>query len=134
MQNILEHVFSLSRIVPYKDRICRERFVIWIRESVLIREWTGQRKPVFWYILLSVIQEYFLNFKEISALSYKEHFFWSDSIESHWETFHYMKRSRIPEVYLKTRLNIYDGNFCGYSQRLHFWSVFSRFRTIFTQC
>ena len=37
-----EHGFSLTRIFPYKDRI---------KDSVLIREYTGQRKPIFWDIL-----------------------------------------------------------------------------------
>ena len=37
-----EFGFSLTRIFPYKDRIL---------DSVFLREYTGQRKPVFWYIL-----------------------------------------------------------------------------------
>ena len=40
-----EYVFSLTRIFPYKDRI---------EDSVLIRENTGQWKPVFSHILSSV--------------------------------------------------------------------------------
>ena len=41
-----ENGFSLSRILPYKDRIC---------DSVLIRENTGQLRPVFLHSLCSVI-------------------------------------------------------------------------------
>ena len=39
-----EYGFSMTRILPYKDRIVG---------SVLIQENTGQRKPVFWHILRS---------------------------------------------------------------------------------
>ena len=39
-----EYRFSLTRIFPYKDKIY---------DYVLIREDTGQRKPVFWNILCS---------------------------------------------------------------------------------
>ena len=39
-----EYGFSLNRIFPYKDRIY---------DYVLIREDTGQRKPVFWNFLRS---------------------------------------------------------------------------------
>ena len=37
-----EYGFSMTCIIPYKDRIF---------DSVLIREYTGQRKPVLWHIL-----------------------------------------------------------------------------------
>ena len=40
-----ENEFSLTRIFWYKDRIY---------ESLLIRENTGKRKPVFWHILRSI--------------------------------------------------------------------------------
>ena len=37
-----EYGFSLIHIFPYKGKII---------DLVLIREYTGQRKPVFWHIL-----------------------------------------------------------------------------------
>ena len=43
-QNMPENRFSLTPIFPYKDRIV---------DSVLIREYTSQRKPVFWHVLHS---------------------------------------------------------------------------------
>ena len=40
-----EHGFSLTRIFPYADKI---------EDSLLMREYTSQRKPVFWHILRGV--------------------------------------------------------------------------------
>ena len=39
-----EYRFSLTCIFPYKDKI---------DDSVLIRNYTGQRKSIFWHILCS---------------------------------------------------------------------------------
>ena len=49
-----EYVFALTRTLPCKDRIY---------DSVLIRENTGQRKPVFLNILCSVVvgRQYIFN-------------------------------------------------------------------------
>ena len=47
-----EHGFYLDRIFQYKNRI---------KDSVLIRENTGHRKPVFWHILRSELKN--LRFK-----------------------------------------------------------------------
>ena len=50
--NLLEYGFSPTRTFPYKDRIFNS---VLIRESVLIRGYTGQRKPVFgiFYVVFS---------------------------------------------------------------------------------
>ena len=52
-----EYGFSLTRILPYKDRIV---------DSVLIREYTGQRKTVYWHILYSAYwKKYWKNYVKI---------------------------------------------------------------------
>ena len=57
---MVEYGISLTRIFSYKDRI-----------KDFIRQYTGQRKPVLWYILRSV---YFLcvGFFGLNLLSYIE--------------------------------------------------------------
>ena len=47
-----DYGFSLAPFFSYKDKIVdsEDRIV----DSVLIRENTGQRKPIFWHILCSV--------------------------------------------------------------------------------
>ena len=48
--NMAEYRFSLTRIFPYKKRIV---------DYVIKREYTGQRKPASWHILLSVGPNFF---------------------------------------------------------------------------
>ena len=54
-----EYGFCLNRIFPYKDRIVN---------SVLIKENTGQRKPVFWHISLSVKFDSYVNLDSTTRL------------------------------------------------------------------
>ena len=57
--------FSLTRIFPYKDRI---------EDSVLIREYMDQRKPVFWHILLSKTEKtmmiYLVFLNQLTLITY----------------------------------------------------------------
>ena len=70
-----EYGFSLTCIFPYKDRILdsvKDRIIV----SALIRGNIGQRKPVFWHILLSesVIKP-FQTYFDVHAFFFKQHFY-----------------------------------------------------------
>ena len=56
--HVPEYGFSLTCIFPYKDRIYN---------SVLIREWTSQTKPLLWHILRSVKSSFH---EELKSLRY----------------------------------------------------------------
>lgn len=56
--HVPEYRFSLTCIFPYKDRIYN---------SVLIRKWMGQTKPLLWHILRSVKSSFH---EELKSLRY----------------------------------------------------------------